>query len=109
MFQSQARPPLPCHLVMGREKRFVSWVSISGETTAPLPRRYRSPSIPASPVSISGETTAPLPRRAVGSSWPPVREFQSQARPPLPCHLDAWCIRLGNRLVSISGETTAPL
>src|SRR6266487_3798159 len=35
--------------------------------------------------------------------------FQSQARPPLPCHSNEWTRNGGAQQVSISGETTAPL
>src|SRR6266496_3893573 len=87
-FQSQARPPLPCHFVPIRRAISERDVSISGETTAPLPpsafpapaplvccfnlrRDHRSlatswereATVCSFNVSISGETTAPLPHR----------------------------------------------
>src|SRR6266487_384398 len=61
-------------------------VSISGETTAPLPRKKKRNTEDASTVSISGETTAPLPQAICASSESRRTRFQSQARPPLPCH-----------------------
>ena len=133
-------------------------VSISGETTAPLPhgtgarhagtaqdfnlrRDHRSLATthrerarrPLHPISISGETTAPLPQRErrgrnKGNKNFNLRRdhrslatklnacafadnvaFQSQARPPLPCHSNEWTRNGGAHQVSISGETTAPL
>src|SRR6266487_3390186 len=83
-FQSQARPPLPCHNVRRNYVASMLLVSISGETTAPLPPGFNNMVIAIWKVSISGETTAPLPH----------------LRPDRPAQFHA---------VSISGETTAPL
>src|SRR6266487_4058131 len=85
VFQSQARPPLPCHGAHAGASFLLRHVSISGETTAPLPPQY--------PNQCSLHKS----------------EFQSQARPPLPCHRRNCRRRQKSEQVSISGETTAPL
>src|SRR6266496_5906646 len=64
VFQSQARPPLPCHARAGTVKSLHMIVSISGETTAPLPLFLLVFYQHLEGVSISGETTAPLPPTA---------------------------------------------
>src|SRR6266487_1716114 len=86
MFQSQARPPLPCHRRNCRRRQKSEQVSISGETTAPLPHTLYQENRPGIVVSISGETTAPLPPPHLPGACRAACTFQSQARPPLPCH-----------------------
>src|SRR6266496_2283565 len=132
-FQSQARPPLPCHFVPIRRAISERDVSISGETTAPLPpsafpapaplvccfnlrRDHRSLATPSAPrqspssIGFQSQARPPLPCHfAQESHKNPFCVFQSQARPPLPCHGTVTRLTGGTVPVSISGETTAPL
>src|SRR6266487_2907044 len=86
-FQSQARPPLPCHELPPVNLQDDGLVSISGETTAPLPRT-ESYSLQGACSPFQSQARPPLPchssskRRRFIPGW-----FQSQARPPLPCHM----------------------
>src|SRR6266487_2199007 len=109
MFQFQARPPLPCHRRKCRRRQKSEQVSISGETTAPLPHTLYQEKRPGIVVSISGETTAPLPPPHLPGACRAACTFQSQARPPLPCHFVPPPDAILAHSVSISGETTAPL
>ncbi len=110
-FQSQARPPLPCHgkrashrsspssgFNLRRDHRSLATKEEKEYRRCQhcfnLRRDHRSlatlnQSNAASRfagVSISGETTAPLPQAICASSESRRTRFQSQARPPLPCH-----------------------
>src|SRR6266487_865247 len=109
VFQSQARPPLPCHRPRRLIRACAIQVSISGETTAPLPpRNYRlaaplqkSFNLRRDKRSLATERNEPI--------WIGSHGFQSQARPPLPCHPEFTEAEALLLCVSISGETTAPL
>src|SRR6266516_2501966 len=109
-FQSQARPPLPCHRGTIGLQHHCRRVSISGETTAPLP--------PNVTPTLAGISWYGFNLRRDHRSLATMRgsqhalrshRFQSQARPPLPCHPDFTEAEALLLCVSISGETTAPL
>src|SRR6266487_5201791 len=108
-WESQARPPLPCHLLMW-SNRYLDAL-FQSQARPPLPCHTVRALVMQGRlrISISGETTAPLPQRIGREPGDHFIQFQSQARPPLPCHRgsDAGAIR-GTK-ISISGETTAPL
>ncbi len=111
-FQSQARPPLPCHVLKAIPcKELVARFNLRRDhrSLATHPRQDRASYLDGFnlrrdhrslatkiislcvrriiQVSISGETTAPLPPCKGYPSVEPLGWFQSQARPPLPCHM----------------------
>src|SRR6266487_2385845 len=108
-FQSQARPPLPCHHPLFQRLRLSFVVSISGETTAPLPPPGSGKQRFALSTFQSQARPPPPCHFAQESHKNPFCVFQSQARPPLPCHGTVTRLTGGTVPVSISGETTAPL
>src|SRR6266487_1641486 len=108
-FQSQARPPLPCHAVgsyivsqmrrgfnLRRDHRSLATQWLQGEHVALIGFNLRR----------DHRSLATFLRRDPMST---AFKFQSQARPPLPCHSDKQSLRVYKVFVSISGETTAPL
>src|SRR6266536_6113176 len=92
-FQSQARPPLPCHQLPPINLQDDGLVSISGETTAPLPRT-ESYSLQGACSPFQSQARPPLPCHSSSTrprfvpGW-----VQSQARPPLPCHKNNLLVR----------------